>query len=381
MKKAIMSFSGGMDSTSLLLRLLREGCQVHTIAFNYGQKHIIELERAKMNIQYLKENGYEVNHRIVDISSAMSIFSGSLTSQDESVPEGHYEEEQMKSTVVPNRNAIFASIVYGYALSVSKDNDCDVSISLGVHSGDHAIYPDCRPEFYTALSEAFTIGNWDSERISFNLPYIDGDKVTILEDALISCEELGLDFDIIFANTNTSYAPDKMGRSSGKTGSDIERILAFKEIGRRDPVSYQGEWEDILSHAVKIENEYKDNQYLKTLTKLQYQVTRKGATERPFTGEYNDEKRIGIFECICCGHQLFDSTSKYDSGCGWPAFYKENDAADIQRIPDNSHGMIRIEVKCSKCNAHLGHVFDDGPKEFGGERYCINSASMNFKEG
>ena len=118
MKTAVMAFSGGMDSTSLLLRLLREGNKVYTIGFDYGQKHIIELARAQMNIDYLSSKGYLVNHKVVDLSSLMSMFTGSLTSSED-VPTGHYEEEQMKSTVVPNRNAIFSSIIYGYALSLS----------------------------------------------------------------------------------------------------------------------------------------------------------------------------------------------------------------------------------------------------------------------
>ena len=149
-KVAILAFSGGMDSTSLLLRLLREGYQVYTIGFNYGQKHIIELTRAQMNIDYLATQGYQVYNQTVDLSSLMSTFSGALTST-ESIPKGHYEENQMKATVVPNRNAIFSSIIYGYALSMSKKLNTDVIISLGVHSGDHAIYPDCRPEFYLSL--------------------------------------------------------------------------------------------------------------------------------------------------------------------------------------------------------------------------------------
>ena len=108
-------------------------------------------------------------------------------------------------------------------------------IALGVHSGDHAIYPDCRPEFYDAIGNAFAVGNWDSEKVSFQLPYIDGDKETILRDALISCQKLDLDFDTVFANTNTSYNPDSQGRSSGTSGADVERILAFHAIGRKDP--------------------------------------------------------------------------------------------------------------------------------------------------
>ena len=108
-------------------------------------------------------------------------------------------------------------------------------------------------------------------------------------------------------------------------------------------------------------------------------VTRQAGTERPFTGLYNSEKRNGIYKCICCEHELFSSDTKFDSGCGWPAFHSELDVAAINRIEDYSMGMIRTEVRCSKCDAHLGHVFNDGPAAYGGERYCINSASMLFE--
>ena len=131
-----MSFSGGMDSTSVLLRLIDEGYKIDCLSFNYGQKHIIEIEKASENISYLKEKGYDITHKIVDLSSAMSIFHSSLTDNEMIVPEGHYEENQMKSTVVPNRNAIFSSIIYGYALSIVASEDVNVKIALGVHSGD-----------------------------------------------------------------------------------------------------------------------------------------------------------------------------------------------------------------------------------------------------
>ena len=379
MKTAVMAFSGGMDSTSLLLRLLREGNKVYTIGFNYGQKHIVELERAQMNIDYLSSNGFQVNHKVVDLSSLMSMFTGSLTSSDD-VPTGHYEEEQMKSTVVPNRNAIFSSIIYGYALSLSKELNRKITISLGVHSGDHAIYPDCRPQFYKSLNLAFELGNWDSENVDLLLPYIDGDKESILLDAIESCAKLNLDFDTIFANTNTSYDPDKDGRSSGKTGSDIERILAFNAIGRKDPVIYQQDWSEVLSHALSVQADYMDKIYREKLTEIQYQVTRNSATERAFTGLYDKHFEQGNYHCICCGHLLFESTGKYNSGCGWPAFHTEDVNAKISRIEDYTHGMSRIEVKCSKCDAHLGHVFEDGPLQYGGERYCINSAALEFRE-
>ncbi len=375
-----MSLSGGMDSTSVLIRLINEGYKIDCLSFNYGQKHVIEIEKAIENIAYLTREGYQIKHQIIDMTSAMSIFHSSLTNEEIIVPEGHYEETQMKSTVVPNRNAIFSSIIYGYALSIVAKEDINVKIALGVHSGDHAIYPDCRPEFYQSLETSFRLGNWDSERVDFYLPFVNGDKVTILNDAMKSCQELGIDFDTIFSNTITSYNPDNEGRSSGKSGSDIERILAFHKIGRRDPIEYIEPWEKVLQNAITTEKDFKDEEYRNRLTKIQYDVTRNSATERPFTGEYWDEKREGEYLCICCGRKLFTSEMKYDSGCGWPSFHTEHDDANIEQIEDRSHGMYRVEVKCSYCDAHLGHIFNDGPMNKGGKRYCINSASIDFVE-
>lgn len=258
MKKPIvvMALSGGMDSTGLMLRLLRGGNQIYALSFNYGQKHSVELIRARANIDYLSKNGYEVNHRIVDISGAMGIFKSALTQDDVDVPEGHYEQSNMKATVVPNRNAIFSSLIYGYALSIALEQNQSVAISLGVHSGDHAIYPDCRPEFYESLHHSFSIGNWDSELVTFDLPYLEHDKAFILNDSLDACKVLGLDFDEVFANTNTSYNPDEKGRSSGKSGADVERILAFIEIGRKDPVEYVDGWDAARDNALKVEQEW-----------------------------------------------------------------------------------------------------------------------------
>ena len=360
MIRAVMALSGGMDSTGLLLRLLADGYKVSCISYEYGQKHRIELERAKANIEYLEGEGHQVEHKIADLSSAMSLFHSALTSDDIEVPEGYYEEEQMKITVVPNRNAIFASILYGYALSVSHREDCDVEIAMGVHSGDHAIYPDCRPEFYSAIAGAFALGNWGSDRVSFHLPYIDGDKETILRDALESCSVLNLDFERIFENTISSYNPDSEGRASGTSGADIERILAFHALGREDPIEYTKPWKDVLQGALN--------------SQLRFHVMKQNGTEQAFSGEFDKHFEDGVYRCADCSKQLFESDMKYDSGCGWPSFNREISDAKIRRIEDHSHGMIRVELRCSKCDSHLGHVFSESK----GERYCINSICLEF---
>jgi len=253
-KTAVMSLSGGMDSTGVLLHLLANDYEVYALSFDYGQKHSIELERAKKNVVLMQDQGKAIiEHRIVSLKSAMSIFHSALTDSDIEVPEGHYEQENMVATVVPNRNAIFSSIIYGYALSIATKHETDVEVCLGVHSGDHAIYPDCRPEFYESIAETFALGNWGSERVTWTLPFLHGDKTTILLDSLKSCEVLDLDFDTIFANTNTSYNPDEHGRSSGKSGADVERILAFIEIGRKDPVEYVDGWEAARDNALQVQ--------------------------------------------------------------------------------------------------------------------------------
>ena len=120
-----------------------------------------------------------------------------------------------------------------------------------------------------------------------------------------------------------------------------------------------------------------DADYRKKLTPEQYQVTRLKATERPFTGKYYDTKDPGVYVCICCEQNLFSSETKYDSGCGWPRFWQPIDSDGVAEEEDLSHGMRRIEVTCSNCGAHLGHVFPDGPHPTG-LRYCINSASLNL---
>lgn len=127
------------------------------------------------------------------------------------------------------------------------------------------------------------------------------------------------------------------------------------------------------------EIEKSDAQWREELNDEVYRITRKGGTERPFTGKYYKNKETGEYHCACCGAKLFDSGEKYESGSGWPSFWKPLEPKNIEELEDNSLGMRRTEVRCSKCGAHLGHVFPDGPQPTG-LRYCINSASLDFKK-
>ena len=144
-------------------------------------------------------------------------------------------------------------------MSIAVKEDSEVDLCLGVHSGDHAIYPDCRPEFYEAIFKAFSVGNWSSEKVLLELPYLNMNKTEILHDAKSSIDTLGLDFDTIFRNTITSYQPDKDGKSHGLTGSDVERILAFHYFGHPDPVQYRDSWEEVVKQALKLEKQFRQD--------------------------------------------------------------------------------------------------------------------------
>ena len=258
-KYAILSFSGGLDSTSLLINLIYNNFKIQCITFDYGQNHLIEIEKASLNIEYLNESGLgsQIDHKIVNIKDAFNATGSSLFKNSEKIPTGHYEDSNMLSTFVPNRNAIFTSIIFSYALSWSKElSDSKIFFSLGCHSGDHAIYPDCRPEFYKNLIKSLKIGNWGGDKIEGYMPYINYTKADILKETLPFIKKLDLDFKTIYRNTNTSYSPDSDGNSPGNTGSDIERILAFKEVGFEDPVRYRGGWDKALKNAIKVEEDY-----------------------------------------------------------------------------------------------------------------------------
>lgn len=123
-----------------------------------------------------------------------------------------------------------------------------------------------------------------------------------------------------------------------------------------------------------------DAEWQSELTPEQYAVLRQQATERPFTGEYVNSKAKGVYACAACGNELFSSETKYNSGSGWPSFWDVVESGNVELKEDNSHGMRRVEAVCSRCDSHLGHVFEDGPRDKTGLRYCINSVSLELKE-
>ena len=260
-KNVVVSLSGGMDSSTLLLRALSEYDNVTALSFDYGQKHRVELERAQSLVDYLNTNGQNITYQVIKLDGLVNLLNSALVTGGDDVPEGHYEQENMKATVVPNRNKIFASITQAVALSAANANGLDTDIALGIHAGDHAVYPDCRQEFRDADDNAFRIGNWEAEKVGYFTPYLDTDKLGILKDGLELCEELGIEFDEVYKRTNTSYKPYPSGNSDYKSASSVERIEAFISLGRPDPVQYEDEtgpvgYEVAKAHVEKVLAEY-----------------------------------------------------------------------------------------------------------------------------
>jgi 7-cyano-7-deazaguanine synthase len=290
-KHVVVSLSGGMDSSTLLLRCLKEYDSVTAISFDYGQKHRVELERAQSLVDYINSRKFlsdrprpfeNVNYRQIQLNGLVDLLDSALVTGGEDVPEGHYAEDNMKATVVPNRNKIFASITQAVALSVANRTGETCDIAMGIHAGDHAIYPDCRQEFRDADDAAFRIGNWEAERVGYFTPYLEGDKFTILQDGEVLCKELYLDFDEVYKRTNTSYKPIKITYPSQKSpipgeeiesgethewfsdyksASSVERVEAFIKLGRKDPAPYADEtgpvtWEHVVTEVTKVLNNH-----------------------------------------------------------------------------------------------------------------------------
>ena len=252
MKQAVLSLSGGMDSSTVLLHLLEKGYEVTALSFDYGQKHNVELERAAELIEYLNKEGYPVKYQRITLQGLVSLLNSNLVQGGEEVPEGHYEEENMKDTVVPNRNKMFSSIIQAVALSIANKVHDTVYIAMGIHAGDHAIYHDCRQEFRDADYEAFKQGNWDADKVTYYTPFLEDDKYGILVDGEQACFKLDLDFDEVYKRTNTSYKPDADGKSDYKSASSVERIEAFLKLGRKDPVAYVDGWEVAKTHVEEL---------------------------------------------------------------------------------------------------------------------------------
>lgn len=216
-ENVVVIYSGGMDSYTVLHKALRDGKTVHALSFDYGQRHKKELNYAARVCESL-----HIHHKIVDISAINSLIGGSSLTSDIAVPEGHYEEPSMKQTVVPNRNMILLSLAVGYAVSLEANE-----VYYGAHSGDHAIYPDCRPEFVEKMSDVCRIANYTSVEIV--TPYIDVSKTAILTAGLA----MGLDY----GETWTCY--NGREKACGKCGACEERLEAFKDNGLLDPLEYE----------------------------------------------------------------------------------------------------------------------------------------------
>lgn len=216
-KKVVVVYSGGMDSFTVLHNAIKSGADVFAISFNYGQKHSKELVVAHEVCQALN-----VSHKIVDISSINSLMAGSSLTSDIDIPEGHYEDDNMKSTVVPNRNMVLLSMAIAYAVSLEAS-----AVHYGAHSGDHHIYPDCRPEFVHAMNAVSLIANY--QPVEVVTPYLNNTKGEILA--------AGLAMGLNYIDTWTCY--NGREKACGKCGSCVERLEAFAEQNIQDPLSYE----------------------------------------------------------------------------------------------------------------------------------------------
>lgn len=251
MKKAVVSYSGGMDSTCLLMHLLNEGYEIRAYSFDYGQNHNVELKLAKKNVRYLKKLGFPIEHQVINLKD---VFSGdpSTLVQHTQAPYGDYRDETMKSTVVNNRNVIFSAIIFAKALSWAKSENNNVVISMGVHKGDMAIYPDCTEESVTKARELYKISNWNSELVDYNAPFVGCTKAEVLGAGLKAMKELNLSkaqIRRILRNTMSCYNA-KDGMACGKCGTCRERLEAFYLNKMKDPIKYDGDYQELLDDVI-----------------------------------------------------------------------------------------------------------------------------------
>jgi 7-cyano-7-deazaguanine synthase len=221
-KLVVMGLSGGMDSSTLLSWFLAQGWEVHCCIFSYGSKHNSHENRAAYSVaDYYLAKGEAVRLYRFELDSIMGKFNSNLLLSGGEIPEGHQNDESMKKTVVPGRNLIFASIMAGLAESIGAG-----IVALGVHAGDHFIYPDCRPEFIQALNE--TVIRSSDERVIVTAPFSNIDKQGILK--------IGFDLGTPYNLTRTCYKDQEV--ACGKCGSCRERLEAFELLGVKDPIQY-----------------------------------------------------------------------------------------------------------------------------------------------
>jgi len=221
--KVVMLLSGGIDSATLAYLLNLQGHEIYALTIDYGQKHNKEIICARDVASSLnqKRGGTAIHWELLDFSVLQNLLKSALTTE-EPIPEGHYEADSMKATVVPNRNAILLNIAAGYALSIGA-----IAIAYAAHAGDHAIYPDCRPDFVFALEEAIQIGT-DSE-LRVYAPFIHMHKADIIKQGL----QLGVPYEL-------TWSCYKGGdKACGKCGTCVERLEAFELNGVRDPIEYE----------------------------------------------------------------------------------------------------------------------------------------------
>lgn len=230
--RVVVIYSGGMDSFTLVSRLRYAGYLVYALSFDYGQRHAKELKFAHDWAEHIG-----VTHRIVDMTSIGQLITNSALTKGGDVPEGHYSEENMKQTVVPNRNMIMLSVAIGYAVNIGAGE-----VYTAVHAGDHAIYPDCREVFINAVSAVGVIANYQS--VLVKAPYIDLDKHTILRDGAF----IGLEAKH-YANAWTCY--NGRDKACGKCGACVERLEAFHAMGWEDPLEYEDKefWKEAVANA------------------------------------------------------------------------------------------------------------------------------------
>lgn len=215
--KAVIILSGGMDSTTLLYEMKSHNFDVRALSFDYNQKHKRELELAKATCAKL-----DVPHKILNLGILNEIAPSALTRDDWQVPEGNYADENMKQTVVPNRNMVMLSLAGAYAIGEKAKYLC-----YGAHAGDHTIYPDCRPAFVDAIRKTLRLADWNS--VELHAPYLMLDKGDIVKRGL----KLGVDYKL----TLTCYKG--LEKACGKCGSCTERLEAFQKAGVEDPIEYE----------------------------------------------------------------------------------------------------------------------------------------------